>query len=258
MKNYNKMEKLKLKFKNIWEKEVLKILDYESKKMDFKILNLPKKDLVKRAPLLIEKITKNQFKNKISKCQLAFFSGANGVGKNTIMTEVMKKIKAKKLPYAYTRARRSDEIDRIDYYFWDDKKFDKTLKEKKFLWYDLNHHGKKQGLLKKDFNNFINRKEKFVLDARVLTTKFLLEKVPKIKNSNYISFYILPPSFDEWYRRLTNRSQSFPSEDVIERIEISLKELAKAKKICEVFIVNNKVKRAVKEILKFYTLKERL
>jgi guanylate kinase len=246
------LEQKRVTFKKMWEESILEILNFRTKKVNFNTLSLPKEQLIKKAPLLIEKITKLQFKSKLKKCQWGFFSGANGVGKNTVLKLVMEKIKAKKLPYAYTRARRPDEIDGIDYYFWNNQQFNQALQKNEFIWYDLAHHGKKQGLLRQDLMNRLKTKDPFVLDARVSTTKILTKEVEEVKNSNYISFYILPPSFDEWYRRLTTRSTDSPKENVLERIEISLEELKNSKNICEVFIVNDQVERAVQEIIKFY------
>lgn len=249
--SFVEIQKQKKNFKARWEAIMLEIFRFRFKKAG-KIPKLPKQELIKKAPYLVEQISIEQFKIKKGKCRWAFFSGANGVGKNTLIKEVMEKIGALKLPYAYTRAKRPDEIEGIDYYFWNDQQFEQALKKKKFIWYDLHHHGKKQGLLKDDLFTKLKSNKNFVLDARVATVKFLIDNVPKIRQSEYISFYILPPSFDEWYRRLVTRSQEAPKEDIIERIEISLQEMRNSKNICEVFIVNDKIERAVSEILKFY------
>lgn len=242
----------RLIFKKTWETAILDILKSVAQKSEFPLDSRSEAELIADAPLLIERLSKEQCKNKKNKTQWGFFSGANGVGKNTVLAKVITALNATKLPYAYTRSRRADEIDGIDYYFWSDEQFDRALKNNEYIWYSLNHHGKKQGLLKKDLLDKLQSGKPFVLDARVLTTQYLVKNVSEVKSSNFVSFYILPPSFDEWYRRLVTRSSSSPSEDVVERINISLEELKKAGSVCEVFIVNDVIERAVQEIANFY------
>ena len=64
---------------------------------------------------------------------MVILSSPSGVGKTTLAKKIQQKYSSFKISVSHTtRSARSNEVEGVDYYFVDHKKFQKLIKEKKF------------------------------------------------------------------------------------------------------------------------------
>ena len=175
---------------------------------------------------------------------LIVFSGPSGVGKGTLLKELMP-MKELKLVYSVsmtTRKPRVGEVDGVNYFFVGKREFKKAVKEEKLLEhveYVGNYYGTPKAYVEK------KRKEGYnvVLEIEVQGAK-------KIINSgeDCLSIFITPPDIKELEKRIRGRKTD--SEEAIkERIKTARQEL-KNLDLYDYTVCNDKVDRAVKEIRK--------
>ena len=163
---------------------------------------------------------------KIGRCQYIVLSGPNGVGKDTI-GQKLANFGFPRLPNVTTRKRRPWEKEGIDYYFWTEKQFHTAKEKGEFLTYKKRHGTDWHGFLKKPFIKKLQKGEKFHLDKSPASWQTLLQ-IPKVRKSSYIACYVLPPSYEEWIKRLTKRTAQTDKEKVATRIKDSLKKIGRA------------------------------
>lgn len=144
----------------------------------------------------------------------------------------------KKITTSTTRKPRSNEVDGVDYYFFDVKTFKKMIKEDYFLEY-ANVFGNLYGTLKNELNKECSQNRIIVMDPQGMT---------KIKNMNkdVITIFFdvsLNTSFNRMNIRKDNR----------EEIEKRMKEyeyFSKCKEICDFVVDANKpINEVISEVL---------
>ena len=132
---------------------------------------------------------------------MVILSSPSGAGKTTLV-KLLAKNKNFNISISHTtRKPRIDEIPDQDYYFVNEKKFQSLIKNDEFLEYA------------KVFNNFYGTTRTPVIDNLNKGKNVLFDidwqGADQIKNKKLdyklISFFILPPSKDILYERLTNR-----------------------------------------------------
>jgi guanylate kinase len=129
------------------------------------------------------------------------FSSPSGAGKTTLVKLVSKKKNFTTSISHTTRKPRSNEIEGKDYYFVEQRKFEDLINKKKFLEYA------------KVFNNFYGTLKKPVLENLKKGKNVLFDidwqgtKQIKSQNIKYkiVSFFVLPPSKEILFERLSNR-----------------------------------------------------
>ena len=181
-------------------------------------------------------------------------SGPSGVGKNTIINELLKicNKNSKKITYSVsytTRKKREGEKNGINYYFVDNKKFKEMIDDQKFLEYAV-------------YNNFFyGTSLKWVSDTLKINNVIceidvqgFLNIEKKYKNIlPILSFFILPPNENELKKRIIDRNSN-DIQHIENRINISRWEIKNKNKYDHV-IINNSIKITTKkiyEILKKY------
>ena len=132
---------------------------------------------------------------------MIILSSPSGAGKTTLVKLLSEKNNYKTSISHTTRKPRFNEINGIDYFFVDKKKFKEMIDEEEFLEYARvfkNYYGTTN---KNVFLN-LDKGTNMVFDIDWQGT----EKIVKKKlNYKLISFFILPPSRDELRKRLSNR-----------------------------------------------------
>ena len=132
---------------------------------------------------------------------MIILSSPSGAGKTTLVKLLSEKNNYKTSISHTTRKPRFNEINGIDYFFVDKKKFKEMIDEDEFLEYARvfkNYYGTTN---KNVFLN-LDKGTNMVFDIDWQGT----EKIVKKKlNYKLISFFILPPSRDELRKRLSNR-----------------------------------------------------
>ena len=171
--------------------------------------------------------------------KLIVISGPSGVGKGTIVNELLKKGDYALSISCTTRAPRVGEKEGVSYFFITREKFLSMIEEGGFLEYD-NH-----------FENYYGTPKDFV--EKQLQTKNVILEIEvngafKAKESypEAILIMIVPPSMDELKARLTGRGTE-DREKIEGRLARLEYELSKTDKY-DYTVVNDDLQRAVEEI----------
>jgi len=175
---------------------------------------------------------------------IIIFSGPSGVGKSTIINEL---IKHKNLYFSIshtTREKRHNEIDGVDYFFVTNNEFNNLINSKYFIEYekygtDFYGTGKDQ---------LINNDLITVLDVEVNGATKLLED-----NSDFVGIFIDIEN-SELIKRLVNRGHD--QEFITKRMNLANKQRNKINKF-DYVIKNVDINTTVKKILDLiYKLEE--
>lgn len=141
---------------------------------------------------------------------LVVYSGFSGVGKGTIMKEMLKREESFRLSVsATTRAPRPGEVDGREYYFVTKEKFLKMIDNDEFLEYAQyadNYYGTPQ----KAVEDMLNEGYNVFLEIEVQGGVQIMEKCP-----DCLSIFIVPPSLEVLEQRLRGRGTE--TEEVIEK-----------------------------------------
>lgn len=176
-------------------------------------------------------------------------SGPSGVGKGTIVKEVLKlRPNASVSVSCTTRAPREGEVDGKSYFFLSEAEFEKTIKDGGFLEYSR-HFENYYGTPKK----FVEEKLKsgdVILEIDVNGGLSVKEKMPEA-----VLVMIAPPDKEALYARLRGRGTE--GEDVIAmRIDRADYELSKAP-LYDYTVINDDLYQAVGEVVKILEKGER-
>ncbi len=178
---------------------------------------------------------------------LIILSGPSGVGKGTVREAVMKE-KDLNLSYSIsmtTRAPRPGERDGRDYYFVDDKTFDKNIKDGNFLeWTEFVGH--RYGTPKDKLDEMRDNGENVFLEIEVNGATEVFKKVKK--DPRVLSIFLMPPSEQALEERI--RSRKYESEETIQaRLQKGIKEMEIAPSYYNYIVLNDYVDRAAREII---------
>ena len=178
--------------------------------------------------------------------QLILISAPSGTGKTSAIKSVIRELnnqnKESKFSVSHTtRSPREGDTDGSDYFFVTDKVFDELIESGTFI-ETAEVHDNKYGTSK----NFIDENIKLGINIFLEIDVQGFQQL-KLKNVEFRSIFILPPSIKELRNRIQKRG--LDSEDVIEkRMRNALKELNKANEY-DYLIINNVLDEAVKEML---------
>ncbi len=132
---------------------------------------------------------------------MVILSSPSGAGKTTLVNLLSKLDKFEISISHTTRQPRQSEVDEKDYYFVSEEKFKRLIKNEEFLEYA------------KVFNNYYGTTRTPVIDKLNNNTNVLFDidwqGADQIKNKKLdyklITFFILPPSKEVLFKRLSNR-----------------------------------------------------
>ncbi len=173
---------------------------------------------------------------------LIVYSGPSGVGKSTILHEVLKD-ESLNLEFSVsmtTRLPREGEIDGKDYFFVSKETFKKAIEEDKFLEharYVGNYYGTPRDYVEQERNKGKN----VILEIDVQGGLQVIEKC-----SDCISIFVMPPSIDELRNRLSGRGTE-KEEVVNKRIDEAQREINQGS-VYKYHVVNNEIETSIKEV----------
>lgn len=173
---------------------------------------------------------------------LIVYSGPSGVGKSTILHEVLKD-ESLNLEFSVsmtTRLPREGEIDGKDYFFVSKETFKKAIEEDKFLEharYVGNYYGTPRDYVEQERNKGKN----VILEIDVQGGLQVIEKC-----SDCISIFVMPPSIDELRSRLSGRGTE-KEEVVNKRIDEAQREINQGS-VYKYHVVNNEIETSIKEV----------
>jgi guanylate kinase len=181
----------------------------------------------------------------VKKGKLVVIAGPGGVGKDTIIKELLARRKDLKFPISTTtRAPREGETDGKDYTFVSQEEFNKTIEEDGFLEHAT--FGKNQyGTPKKELLQSLE-------EGSDVVTILELQGVEQIKKAYPESsiVFLTPPSMETLRERMSGRGDA--EKDVENRMDIANKEMVKGPTLADYIVVSDDVDRTTDEILSFF------
>ncbi len=170
--------------------------------------------------------------------QLIVVSGPSGAGKDTIVSELLKRDENIWLSVSATsRKPRKGEVEGVNYFFLEEKEFKKKIKENYFLEYAKyadNYYGTpKEEIIKK-----LDKGIDVILVIEIEGAKKIKEIAPET-----LFIFIMPPSEKELLKRLSNRKTE-DKDKIIKRFNIAYQEMNEVTKYNYV-VVNDKIENAV-------------
>ncbi|MDZ7672198.1 MAG: guanylate kinase [Halanaerobiales bacterium] len=172
---------------------------------------------------------------------LFVLSGPSGVGKGTVLDQLMKDYKNIKYSVsATTRKPRVGEIDGVDYFFITEDKFEKMKKNNEFI-ETACVHGNYYGTPRSYVEECLKNGEDIILEIDIQGAKQIGEK---FKDAVYI--FLLPPNYEELKNRLEKRD-SETEESLRIRLKNASDEIQELKNY-DYKIVNDKLHTTVKKV----------
>ena len=175
--------------------------------------------------------------------KLIILTGPSGVGKGTVVKEILAKDKNIWLSIsATTREPREGEKEGENYYFLNQEKFKKMIEQNLFLeWAQF--AGNYYGTPLSSVDEKIKKGFTVLLEIEVEGAKQIKEKIP-----NSLSIFLLPPDKAELERRIRNRGTE-KEEAIKKRLLRANYEISKSNQF-DFVLINNNVDETAKRIIK--------
>ena len=175
--------------------------------------------------------------------KLIILTGPSGVGKGTVVKEILDKEKNIWLSIsATTRGPREGEKEGENYYFLDKKKFKEMIEQNLFLeWAQF--AGNYYGTPLSSVNEKIKKGFTVLLEIEVEGAKQIKEKFP-----NSLSIFLLPPDKEELERRIRNRGTE-NEESIKKRLSRSNYEISSSNQF-DFALTNKNVNETAMRIIK--------
>lgn len=183
---------------------------------------------------------------KKTRGQLIVLSGPSGVGKSTVISELLSERSGIHFSVSYTtRAPRVGEADGVNYNFVDREQFELMIERNELLEY-AQYVGNYYGTSLKVIQDHLDAGTDVLLDIEVQGAAKVRGKCP-----DAVFIFIIPPSFEELSRRLHSRNTD--GEDVIAGRLQKAREEYKEIPNYDFLVVNDKVSSAAAEIIAILT-----
>jgi len=175
--------------------------------------------------------------------RLTVLSGPSGVGKSTVVAELRRECPEIWISVSVTTRRpRPGEVNGREYYFVDNREFDRMLAAGELLeWNEF--AGNKYGTPREPLRERIERDEPTLLEIDLNGAR----QVREVMKDDALFVFLQPPSWEELVRRLTRRGTEAP--DVVERrLAVAREELAAAGEF-DVTLVNTSVSEVCRQLV---------
>ncbi|MBQ6839160.1 MAG: guanylate kinase [Oscillospiraceae bacterium] len=178
----------------------------------------------------------------MSKGKLFVISGASGVGKSTVLAQVMAKREDLLFSVsATTRQMRPGEIDGVSYYFISKDEFQQMIRREEFVEYDA-HMDNWYGTPRAQLEEKLNRAN-VILDIEP-NGAFAVKKA----RPDAVLVFIAPPSLEELERRLRSRGDTDEEQIKLRSARVAW-EMEQSKRYDHI-VVNDQVEACAESLLK--------
>ena len=172
---------------------------------------------------------------------LVLYTGCSGVGKGTIMKELLQRDASIRLSVSNTtRDPRKGEIDGVHYRFIDTAAFERMIGEDAFLEH-AEYAGCYYGSPRKYVDEALAQGKDVILDIEVQGAAQVCEKRP-----DTVRIFMAPPSWGELERRLVSRGTDTP-----EKIRVRLARAKEEFRVADTYdylVINDTLDKAVREM----------
>lgn len=177
------------------------------------------------------------------KGRLFVVSGPSGVGKGTVVTEVLKRLPNLRRAVTYTtRQPRPGEVQGKDYHFVSREEFERLKEQGAFLeWAEV--YGNFYGSPRHEVEQILSSGQDVVLVLDVQGALAVKRQIP-----DAVLIFLEPPSLEELRRRLEMRGTD-PPEVIERRMAKAQWEMEQASKFDHT-VLNDELERAVNELVK--------
>lgn len=180
--------------------------------------------------------------NTVKPGKLYVYSGASGVGKGTIMKELLKADDSICLSVsATTREPRPEEKNGVHYYFLSREEFDSIVAEGGFMEH-ATYCNNSYGTLKSEVEEKLAAGKNVFLEIDVQGALNIIKDYP-----DCVSIFIMPPSFETLEKRLRARNTETETQ-IRNRLETALREI-KLSEVYDYCVVNDDLDKAVEDVL---------
>ncbi len=176
---------------------------------------------------------------------LVVMSGPGGVGKSTITRALKSDPRFWVSISATTRDPRAGERDGVDYYFYNDSKFDQTIAQEGFLeWAEF--AGARYGTPMEPIEHWLALGKNVVLEIEIEGARQVRSVAPQA-----LLIFIAPPSWEELKSRLLGRGTDSP-ERAAARLALAESEMAAAGEFDHT-LINHQVEQLIEELVSLAT-----
>ncbi|MFI4911003.1 MAG: guanylate kinase [Sedimentisphaeraceae bacterium JB056] len=177
-----------------------------------------------------------------NKGRLIVLSGPSGVGKGTIVSQVVKQYDLQLSISATTRQPGKGEQNGVNYWFMDRCEFEEMVEKGQFLEY-ADVFGNLYGTRKDKTDQMLEQGKPVILEIDVQGGLQVKDKYP-----DAVMIFILPPDMQQLEQRIRGRGRD--TEDTIKvRLAKAQKEIEIGKEHYTHFVVNDKLEDAVNNVI---------
>lgn len=183
----------------------------------------------------------------LSQTQLVLLVAPSSSGRNTIIRQLLKTGDYYFVVSDTTRKPRTNdgipERNGVEYWFRDEESVLEDIRQGKYLEAAVIHDQQVSGISIRELQKATELEKFAVTDAEIAGVRNVMQYKPDTR-----ALFVLPPSFDEWQRRIKHRGQMEAGEYQRRMISAAKEFAAALEEDYYTFIVNDSVEHAAEQI----------